>query len=152
MTNNQISLLISSDHAGFELKEKIKNYLLQKGFKVTDFGTNSSSSVDYPDYVHPLCQSMSKANTKTLGIVICGSGNGVNITANKYQHIRSALCWISEIAILARKHNDANVLAMPARFISEQTAIEITDAFLNTSFEGGRHQDRVNKISCSTDI
>ncbi|MFN3554397.1 MAG: ribose 5-phosphate isomerase B [Bacteroidales bacterium] len=138
---------LASDHAGFELKLKVKQYLYEKGISTEDFGTHSSESTDYPDYVHPLALAIGKGEF-ALGIVICGSGNGVNITANKHQHIRSALCWTPEIASLARMHNDANVLALPARFISPELALEIVDAFLSSRFEGGRHQTRVNKIAC----
>jgi len=140
-------IAIGSDHAGFELKIKVIEYLKQLGIECHDFGTNSLESVDYPDYVHPLAKSI-KEGTYEYGIVICGSGNGVNITANKHQHIRSALCWIPEIASLARKHNNANVLAMPGRFISSETAFDIVKAFFSTPFEGGRHQQRINKMSC----
>jgi ribose 5-phosphate isomerase B len=151
MTYTHLSILIASDHAGFTLKEKLKRYLAESGFSVNDFGTNSAESVDYPDYIHPLCMALKERAIKTFGIIICGSGNGVNITANKYRHIRSALCWTPELASLGRKHNNANVLALPARFIEEELAIEITNTFLTTDFEGGRHQDRVNKITCFTE-
>ncbi|TVQ06445.1 MAG: ribose 5-phosphate isomerase B [Bacteroidetes bacterium] len=148
MSKTPDKIAIASDHAGFALKQKIKSFLHEKGIESFDFGTHSEESVDYPDYVHPLAQAMGKGDYE-LGIVICGSGNGVNITANKHAHIRSALCWIPEIATLARHHNDANVLAMPARFIDEKLAREITEAFLDASFEGGRHKNRVDKIKCS---
>jgi len=138
---------LASDHAGFELKVKVKEYLHENGITTEDFGTHSAESTDYPDYVHPLAAAIGKGDF-SLGIVICGSGNGVNITANKHQHIRSALCWIPPIASLARMHNDANVLALPARFVSTEQAIEIVKAFLAAQFEGGRHQTRVNKIAC----
>ncbi|MFN2396887.1 MAG: ribose 5-phosphate isomerase B [Bacteroidales bacterium] len=141
-------IAIASDHAGYALKEAIKTFLHEKGIESVDFGTHSEESTDYPDYVHPLAKALGKGDPE-LGIVICGSGNGVNITANKHAHIRSALCWLPELASLARQHNDANVLAMPARFIDVNTAREITDAFVNASFEGGRHQNRVNKIACA---
>ena len=139
-------IAIASDHAGFKIKEKIRAYLIEKGYEINDFGTYSEESTDYPDHVHPLAQAMERGEYKQ-GIVLCGSGNGVNMTVNKYRHIRSALCWIPEIARLARLHNDANVLALPGRFLDEQTAKEITEAFLNTGFEGGRHQNRINKIT-----
>lgn len=148
MEGNSLKIAIGSDHAGFELKQKIISYLEEKFLKIKDFGTHSVESADYPDYVHPLAEAM-KFGEFNLGIVICGSGNGVNITANKHQHIRCALCWIPEIASLARRHNDANVLALPARFLTAKQAFEITDAFIEASFEGGRHQKRVNKIACS---
>lgn len=148
MNNFSKNIGIASDHAGFGLKEKLKELLASKGFTVKDFGTHSSESVDYPDFVHPLALALGNKEFP-LGIVMCGSGNGVNITANKYQHVRSALCWTAELASLARQHNDANVLALPARFISEELAFEIVNAFLDASFEGGRHQGRVNKIACT---
>lgn len=148
MNKNPQKIAIASDHAGYALKEAIKTFLHEKGIEPVDFGTHSEDSTDYPDYVHPLATALGKGDPE-LGIVICGSGNGVNITANKHAHIRSALCWLPELASLARQHNDANVLAMPARFIDVKTAREITDAFLNASFEGGRHQNRVNKIACA---
>jgi ribose 5-phosphate isomerase B len=143
-----MKLYIGSDHAGFELKEKLKEYLLQKNYEVSDCGCYSAERADYPDYGHLVAEHII-ADKDALGIVICGSGNGINITANKHQGIRSALCWLPEIASLARQHNNANVMALPARFISYEVAIECADAFLNHTFEGGRHQDRVNKIeSC----
>lgn len=137
---------MACDHAGYELKLKVKAYLESKGFEIKDFGTHSTESCDYPDFAHQLGSAIEKGEYKR-GIVICGSGNGVQITANKYQHVRCALCWIPEIATLARQHNDANVISMPARFISEETALQIVDEFINTPFEGGRHQRRVEKIS-----
>lgn len=147
MTQLPQKIAIASDHAGYALKEELKTFLLEKGIEPVDFGTHSADSADYPDYVHPLAKALGKGEPE-LGIVMCGSGNGVNITANKHAHIRSALCWLPELASLARQHNDANVLALPARFIDVKTAREITDAFLNATFEGGRHQNRVNKIAC----
>lgn len=148
MNKKKEIIAIASDHAGYEMKIKIAAHLKENGFETFDFGTHSTESVDYPDYVHPLATAL-KAGDYSFGIVVCGSGNGVNITANKYSHIRSALCWIPEIAVLARKHNNANVLALPGRFIDEKNAFTIVDAFLHSDFEGGRHQLRVNKISCS---
>jgi len=142
--NSSKKIAIASDHAGFELKEKLKKYLSDKGIHLQDFGTYSLESCDYPDYTHPLADFV--IENSTLGIAICGSGNGVNITANKHQGVRSALSWLPEIAELARLHNDANVLAIPARFITEDIAIQIVDKFLSTPFEGGRHLNRVNKI------
>lgn len=139
---------ISADHAGFKLKEKLKAYLLEKGYEVKDYGCFSEESIDYPDFGHPVAEHVSN-NTGTLGVVICGSGNGINMTVNKHQGIRSALCWKNEIAQLAREHNDANIIAVPARFITEEEAIQMLDTFLNTAFEGGRHARRVNKIACS---
>lgn len=142
-----MKIAIGADHAGYELKDKVKGLLKSKGVSVEDFGTNSGDSVDYPDFAHPVANKVEHKDAD-LGIVICGSGNGINITVNKHQGIRSALCWNKELASLARQHNDANILALPARFISEETALEIVEAFLEASFEGGRHQRRVDKISC----
>lgn len=140
-------IAIASDHAGFKIKETVKFYLQEKGHEVNDLGTFSEESTDYPDYAHLLAQAVEQQQFD-LGILVCGSGNGVNMTANKYQGIRSALCWIPEIARLARLHNNANVLAMPGRFVDEKTAKQIADSFLNTEFEGGRHQRRIDKIAC----
>jgi ribose 5-phosphate isomerase B len=138
---------IGADHAGFNLKGKIIEFLESKGYQVKDFGCFSEESIDYPDFAHPVA-GMIEQNTGMLGILICGSGNGINMTANKHKGIRSALCWNTEIAALARQHNDANIVALPARFISEQEALEIVEIFLGTAFEGGRHQRRIDKISC----
>jgi ribose 5-phosphate isomerase B len=139
-------LALGSDHAGYELKEFIKKYLTEKGFEIIDFGTKSSKSVDYPDFAHPVAKVVNDNEIET-GILICGSGNGVNIVANKYPNVRAALCWREEIAVLARKHNNANILSLPARFISFEESIKIVDLFLSTTFEGGRHQTRIDKIS-----
>ena len=138
---------LGSDHAGFEMKEAVKKFLQNKGYKVQDFGTHSADSVDYPDYIHPLAGSVEKKEN-TLGIAVCGSGNGVCMTANKHQGIRAALVWNAALASLARKHNDANILCLPGRFITTGEAQQIVESFLNTSFEGGRHQNRINKIPC----
>ena len=138
---------IGCDHAGFELKELVVKQLKEKGYEVKDFGTHNLDSIDYPDYGHPVAE-MVEENPGMLGIVICGSGNGINMTVNKHQGIRSALCWTKEIAALARQHNDANIIALPARFISTELGLEMVDVFLSTEFEGGRHQTRVNKIAC----
>jgi ribose 5-phosphate isomerase B len=143
MKTNKI--VIASDHAGFELKEKIIDYLKAENFSVEDLGTYSPESVDYPDYGHKLAEHVA-SNLYDAGISICGSGNGINITANKHPEIRSALCWRKDIAELARKHNNANICALPARFVSYDEACRIVDAFLSTSFEGGRHQRRIDKI------
>ena len=143
---NSLRIAIGGDHAGFTLKETIKLILTEKGYKVKDFGTYSEDSVDYPDFAHPLSEAVSKKEYDR-GILICGSANGVNMVANKHAGIRSALCWREEIAELARLHNDANVLALPARFITEEEAKNIVIKFLNTNFEGGRHLQRVNKIN-----
>lgn len=138
---------IGSDHAGFILKEAIIKHLQSKGFELKDYGCYSEESIDYPDYAHPVSEYIT-SNEGSLGILICGSGNGINMTANKHQGIRSALCWNNEIALLARQHNNANIIAIPARFITIEAALLMVDVFLATSFEGGRHQLRVNKINC----
>lgn len=138
---------IGCDHAGFELKQKVMKHLVDKGYEIKDVGCYSNESIDYPDFGHPVAEYVEQ-NEGSLGIVICGSGNGINMTVNKHQQIRSALCWTVEIAELARLHNNANIIALPARFISEELGIEMVDVFFNTAFEGGRHERRVNKISC----
>ncbi|MEO8589180.1 MAG: ribose 5-phosphate isomerase B [Flavobacteriales bacterium] len=138
-------ILIGSDHAGFELKQYLKEHLKAEGFNVTDKGTHVKDSVDYPDFAHAVANSVA-SEAGALGIVICGSGNGVNISANKHPGIRSALAWSAQVATLARQHNNANVLALPARFISDAEALAIVEAFLAAQFEGGRHQRRVEKI------
>jgi len=138
---------IGCDHAGVDLKKEIINHLESKGFKVNDHGAFSAESVDYPDFAHSVSKAVI-ANSNSLGILICGSGNGINMTANKYAQIRSALCWTAEIAQLARLHNNANVIALPARFIKTDEALKAVDIFLATGFEGGRHEKRVNKITC----
>lgn len=138
---------IGCDHAGFSLKEEIKTYLIEKGFEVKDYGCYSEESIDYPDFGHAVANDV-ESNENRLGILICGSGNGISMTANKHQGIRCALSWEVEIAKLAREHNNANILSMPARFISSETAKEMVDVFFTTEFEGGRHERRVNKISC----
>ena len=134
-----------SDHAGYELKSIIQGYLDSQDIEYTDFGTNSTDSCDYPDFAHPCAEAVENA-VCFPGIAMCGSGNGIQMTLNKHQGIRAALCWTVELAKLARQHNDANVLVLPARFIEPVLALEIVDAFLNTPFEGGRHVNRVNKI------
>lgn len=136
---------IASDHAGYELKEKIKQRFSDQ-FSWNDFGTHSTESVDYPDFAHPLAEVVA-ADENAMGILICGTGNGVAITANKHANVRAALAWDVEIAKLARQHNNANVIVMPARFIDAETAFTIVDAFFNTPFEGGRHAKRVAKIN-----
>ena len=140
-----MKIAIGSDHAGFQLKETLKEYLKAKGFEVIDFGTNSEERADYPDYAHPVAQAVEEVQVDK-GVLICGSGNGVNMTANRHPFVRSALCWNEEIAKLARQHNDANIIALPARFISVGEAKKCVDAFFSTPFEGGRHEVRVNKI------
>jgi ribose 5-phosphate isomerase B len=141
------TLAIGSDHAGYEFKEVLKKWLGDKGYTIKDFGTHSLDSVDYPDFAHPVASAVEKQEFD-LGILLCGSANGVAITANKHQGIRAALCWTDEIASLARQHNNANIVCIPARFVSEDMAKKITETFLSTPFEGGRHEKRVNKISC----
>jgi ribose 5-phosphate isomerase B len=140
------TILIAADHAGFETKEFLKKNLEMRGYAFKDFGAFSNESMDYPDVVHPLAQEINAGNFP-FGIILCGSGNGVNMTANKYINVRSALCWQPEIAALARQHNDANVLAIPARFVDNGTALDLAITFLTTAFEGGRHCPRVEKIS-----
>jgi ribose 5-phosphate isomerase B len=137
---------IGCDHAGYDLKNSIISYLNSIGYEVKDFGCNSTLSIDYADYGHPVASHVEMHNGP--GIVLCGSGNGINMTVNKHQGIRAALCWDIEIAKLAREHNDANILTIPARFVSEEVAKQMVDVFLTTSFEGGRHQTRIEKIPC----
>jgi len=139
-------LAIGSDHAGYEMKEMLKSYLLENGYTIEDFGTNSTESTDYPDYAHKVATAINEG-VFSAGILICGSANGVCMTANKHQAVRCAIAWTEELAVLARSHNDANIIAIPARFIDEHTAKLIVDGFLSTSFEGGRHQRRVDKIA-----
>ena len=149
-TTTQIIMKISigNDHAGPDYKKAIVEFLEEKGHTVYNHGTDTFDSVDYPDFGHPVATDV-ESGKADLGIVICGSGNGIAMTANKHQGIRAALCWTKEISALARQHNNANVVSIPARFTSIQQAIEIVDTFLNTDFEGGRHATRVDKISCS---
>ena len=138
-------IALGCDHAGYALKEELKRFFQQEGFGVDDKGTNSAEPVDYPDFAHPVAQSVENG-TADLGVLVCGSGNGVAMVANKYKGIRAALCWNRETAELARRHNDANLLCLPARFIDREKAKEITSAFLRENFEGGRHANRVMKI------
>ena len=140
-------LVIGGDHAGFELKAQLLPYLLEKGYEVDDKGAYSTESVDYPDFAHPVAQAV-ESGKADLGILICGSANGVAMAANKHEKIRAAIAWKNEIAELARTHNDANIICLPARYISVDEAKEMVDTFLNTPFEGGRHQRRVDKIAC----
>ncbi len=142
-----MKISIGCDHAGYEYKQQICLWLEKHGMKVTDHGTFSPDSVDYPDFVHPVGSDIDNSRVD-YGIVICGSGNGAAITANKHLSVRCALCWNEELAKLARMHNNANVISIPARFVSIEIAIEMIRSFLNTPFEGGRHQRRVEKISC----
>jgi ribose 5-phosphate isomerase B len=142
-----MKISIGNDHAGPDYKKAIVAFLEQKGHEIINHGTDTFDSVDYPDFGHPVGIDVSTGKSD-FGIVICGSGNGINMTVNKHQGIRSALCWDKEIASLARQHNDANIISIPARFTSIQQAVEMVDTFLNTNFEGGRHANRVNKIAC----
>ncbi|WP_310558503.1 ribose 5-phosphate isomerase B [Flavobacterium sp.] len=142
-----MKISIGNDHAGPEYKKAIVQYLESKGHEVTNYGTDSDASVDYPDFGHPVATDVSDGNAD-YGIVICGSGNGIAMTVNKHPKVRAGLCWTKEIAYLTRLHNNANVLSIPARYTSIQQAVEIVETFLTTEFEGGRHQTRVDKISC----
>jgi len=143
-----MKIAIGNDHAGTEYKFAIINLLKERGIEVINHGTDKESSVDYPDFIHPVAKAVSTGEVH-LGIIICGSGNGASMTANKHQKVRSALCWTKEITELARLHNDANILSLPARFISKPQALDMVKTFLDTSFEGGRHQNRVHKIACN---
>lgn len=146
MADNIIRIAFGCDHAGYDVKEEIMEYLAEyPDIEVLDYGTNSPDSVDYPDFVHPVAEAV-EDNKVDWGILCCGSGNGVAITANKYQHVRAALCWQDDIARLARNHNNANVICIPARFIKKGQASEMVNTFLHSEFEGGRHARRVNKI------
>ena len=141
-----MNILVSNDHAGVQLKNEVKSFLEKKGYVVENLGDNSGESVDYPDIIHPIAKEISE-NKDKKGIIMCGTGNGVSMVANKYEGVRAGLCWSKEIAELIRKHNDANVLSLPARFISTKEALEIVQVFLETDFEdGGRHERRVEKI------
>ena len=141
-----MKISIGNDHAGVDYKNAIVKMLQGRGYEVKNYGTDSESSVDYPDFGHPVATDVASKDAD-FGVVICGSGNGINMTVNKHQEIRSALCWTKEIAGLARLHNDANVIAIPARYTSINQAVEMVEAFLDTKFEGGRHQNRVDKIA-----
>ncbi len=142
-----MKIAIGNDHAGPDYKKAIVAMLLSKGYEVLNFGTDTNDSVDYPDFGHPVAEAVSEANAD-FGIVICGSGNGIAMTVNKHPKVRAALCWTKEIAVLARQHNDANIISIPARFTSIPQAVEMVETFLNTTFEGGRHATRVQKIAC----
>jgi ribose 5-phosphate isomerase B len=146
---NLLSIGIAADHAGVKLKDTIINHLDNLKVMIYDFGTFSSKSVDYPDYAHPLALAVEKGECD-FGIAICGTGNGVNIVVNHHQKIRGALCWTAEIAKLARLHNNANIISLPARFVSPDIAIQMVETFLTTDFDGGRHQIRIDKIACRT--
>lgn len=141
------TIAIGSDHAGFEQKEALKKWLESNGYAVKDFGTYSLDSVDYPDFAHPVADAVEKNEAHT-GVLLCGSANGVAMTANKHMGIRAALCWTEEVAEITRKHNNANIVCIPARFVSKEGAIKILNAFLTTTFEAGRHTRRVDKINC----
>ena len=141
-----MKIAFASDHAGYELKLKIEEYVKSKGYDFQDFGCYSTESCDYPDYAHPAAEAIEKGDCD-FGIAMCGSGNGIQMTLNKHQGIRAALCWLPELASLARQHNNANVLVLPARFISKEEALAIVDSYLNAKFEGGRHERRVEKIA-----
>lgn len=141
------TIAIGADHAGFELKERLKKWLESNGHSIHDYGTYNADSVDYPDFAHPVASAVERKEFD-LGLLVCGSGNGVAMSANKHTGIRAAICWNEDLAALAREHNDANILCLPARFIAPEEAERILDRFLNSSFEGGRHARRVDKIRC----
>ena len=142
-----MTIAVGCDHAGFPLKQPVIQFLKKKGYEILDFGTNSPDSVDYPDFAHPAALAVESGKAE-FGVLMCGSGTGVAVTANKHQGIRCALCWKTDIAALARQHNNANMIALPARFISKRLALTLLEVFLNTEFEGGRHATRVNKMTC----
>lgn len=144
-----MKVAFASDHAGYQLKKHLIEVMENKGYECVDFGTHSEESCDYPDYAHPAAESVERGECE-FGIAMCGTGNGIAMTLNKHQGIRSALCWLPEIAALAKQHNNANILVLPARFVSFEEADRILDAYLNNSFEGGRHQRRIDKIPCSS--
>lgn len=141
------TIAIGADHAGIELKERLKKWLESNGHTIHDYGTYNADSVDYPDFAHPVASAVERKEFD-LGLLVCGSGNGVAMAANKHAGIRAAICWNEDLAALAREHNDANILCLPARFIAPEEAERILDRFLNSSFEGGRHARRVDKIRC----
>lgn len=142
-----MNIAIGGDHAGFQYKQRLISFLKESGHVVKDFGPDSDGSVDYPDHVHPLASSITEGKNE-LGILICGSANGVAMTANKHQDIRAAICWNTELAALARQHNNANIICLPARFVAYEYAESMVNTFITTDFEGGRHQNRVSKINC----
>ena len=141
-------IALGSDHAGYKYKSLIVDWLKNNGYEIFDAGTHSEESTDYPDHIHPVADMIESGEAKA-GIILCGSGNGAAMTANKHQGIRAALCWNTELAALARQHNDANILAIPGRYVDESLALDMVKVFLTTEFEGGRHQRRVDKISCA---
>ena len=143
-----MTIAIGNDHAGTDYKFTIVAFLKESGYEVLNFGTDASDSVDYPDHIHPVAEAVSSKKA-ALGIIICGSGNGAAMTANKHQDIRAALCWSKEIVALAKQHNNANILSLPARYLSLPQALEMVKVYLDTPFEGGRHANRVAKIACS---
>lgn len=145
--NLSLPIALGGDHAGFEYKQIIIDFLKEKGFTTKDFGTYSLDSVDYPDFAHPTATAV-ESNEYAFGILICGSANGVAITANKHQQVRAALCWQNDVAALARQHNNANIICIPARFVTIDEAKQMVETFINTAFEGGRHANRVDKIAC----
>ncbi len=145
--NTSLPIAIGADHAGFEYKQQIIDWLQHSSLLVKDFGTNSLSSVDYPDFAHPVA-SIVEQQEAAFGILLCGSANGVAITANKHQKVRAGLCWNIEVAKLVRQHNDANIICIPARFVTLELAIDMINIFMQTNFEGGRHQNRIDKINC----
>jgi ribose 5-phosphate isomerase B len=143
----QITIGFACDHAGYQMKEMLVEYLMGEGYAITDFGTMSEESCDYPDFAHNLAEAV-VAGKCNVGIALCGSGNGISMTLNKHRDIRAALCWQPELAKLARNHNNANICSIPARFVDDQTAVKIVETFLSEEFEGGRHQRRIDKINC----
>ena len=143
----QITIGFACDHAGYQMKEMLVEYLMGEGYAITDFGTMSEESCDYPDFAHNLAEAV-VAGKCNVGIALCGSGNGISMTLNKHRDVRAALCWLPELAKLARNHNNANICSIPARFVDDQTAVKIVETFLNEEFEGGRHQRRIDKINC----
>lgn len=147
MKLNTMKISIGNDHAAPDYKDAIVAILQAAGYEIKNHGTNTTDSVDYPDFIHPVAKEVSTGEA-ALGIIICGSGNGAAMTANKYEKIRAALCWNKELVVLARQHNNANILSLPARFLSIPQAIAMVEAFINTEFEGGRHQGRIDKIPC----
>ena len=145
-----MKIAVCSDHAGFKLKESVKSHLLDKGYEIDDFGTHSLDSCDYPDFAHPAARSVINGEC-SFGVAVCSSGNGMQMTLNKYREIRAALCWLPQLSALARQHNNANFLVLPANFISQELGLEITDTFFSSDFEGGRHARRVAKITGELD-